>query len=190
MFNEVRKELGTFEVTGDKLIVTDPCYTRDTDCHGIVSNVLPGTWQALIFTTTNTNGWGERVTELQVRHSTAKVSHDNLAPFDVPVDSGQAGVFVEELYPHAETGDYGDETTFYGRACAATLRDISAGVLKEGAVSSSGYGDGCYECWILRDSDDHVMGVRIVFIKDDDFRDEDSYDNDDPFNHSEEEAGE
>lgn len=172
MINEVRKELGTFEVIGDTLIVTDPCYARDTGCYGIVNNVLPGTWQAIIFTTTDTGGWGERVAELEVRHSAAKVSHANFAPFDVPVDSGQAGVFVEELYPHAETGNYRDETTFYGRACAATLRDLSAGVLKEGAVSSSGYGDGCYQCLILRDSDDHVMGVRIVFIKDDDHSEE------------------
>ena len=34
-------------------------------------------------------------------------------------------------------------------------------------VSSSGYGDGGYDCFLLRDKNNEVVGFQIVFIEDD-----------------------
>lgn len=38
--------LGTFEVTSDKLVISDPCYHLGTWCMGTLSNVEPGLWTA------------------------------------------------------------------------------------------------------------------------------------------------
>ena len=156
-----------FELKSDTLVVTDPCYNRDTisnDAGGIIKNCLPGKW--FCFTTIMKN-MGTRVSELHILHEKYLTAHHLYseldAPFDVSVDSGQAGVFDAEQYPHGETGDYGDETTFYGRACAATEHGLS-GVITEGFVSRSGFGDGGYPAFIGITNDQKCVSVRVVFI--------------------------
>jgi hypothetical protein len=159
------KQIGTFIVTGDKLIVTDPCYDRGTWCQGIVENVSPGRWDARIVMSKQ-----GRVASLEVaceHRLTTELVWTEL-PFEVGVDSGQAGIFDESLYPRGATGECGDGTTFYSRACAATLDDNDrtkrAGIVAEGAVSSSGYGDGSYTAFAAMNPDGRVVGVRVVFI--------------------------
>lgn len=159
-----------FELNSDKLIVTDPCYNRGTWCQGIVENCLPGKWFCYIV-----NDGGD-VAELHAVHEKYRKRHlytETKAPFEIGVDSGQAGVFDESLYPVGECGDYGDLNTFYGRACDATEKSHNVGLITEGAVSRSGYGDGGYDAYIgtAYATDDHggkCVSIRIVFIEEDD----------------------
>jgi len=160
---------GTFKV-GEKLVVSDPCYTRDTWCAIYNITCAPGTWVGKTLEG-EASGWGHRVWELLAFHENASEQ----GPWEkyegeVGVDSGQAGIFNDDLHPRGEIGEYGDLDSFYGRACAATMdqKDPSrrAGVITEGIVSSSGYGDGGYTLFVKRDDEGRVNACRVVFIDD------------------------
>jgi len=44
-----------------------------------------------------------------------------------------------------------------------------------GLVSSSGYGDGGYNCWTARNEDGKIVSIRVEFISEDDYEDEEDY---------------
>jgi hypothetical protein len=92
---------------------------------------------------------------------------------DVGVDSGQAGFFDLAEYVKVASGDRIDET-FYRKACAQTLdTELSFGVVEFGALSSSGYGDGGYNCYVLRHGEGKLIAAYIEFIGDGSDEDED-----------------
>lgn len=152
-------------------LVTDPCYSRDTWCAGSVA-VKPGKW----FTTvkySDEGSWGIRVAELLCWHSdsnqaAAEGATDRLS-FEVGVDSGQAGVFCDTLYPESpdDMGEFGERGTFYGDCCAATCDTAeSFGVIQgKGVCASSGYGDGGYDAFAYFQAN-VAAAIRIVFISD------------------------
>lgn len=65
------------------------------------------------------------------------------ALFEVGVDSGQAGFFDDAVFA-VHNGGY--DEAFCDKAYDITLSNKKAGVMLNGVVSSSGYGDGGYEC--------------------------------------------
>lgn len=175
--------LGEFEVTGDKLRVTDPCYKKETWCAGVLEKVKSGVWEGFVLGEDCGRGilGGHRVGRIYVRHSTASLT-SRTAPrwkwheenIDVGVDSGQCGFFDEDRYPEGECGEYGDTSTFYGRACEQTLSESKdhpgGGIVTDdknspmGAVSSSGYGDGSYRCYTLRNDDGELIAAQVDFL--------------------------
>jgi len=168
--------VGEFDITNGKMLVTDPCYERGTWCHGILENVKNGTWEAHAYMEDYGRSLlgGTRVKALAVKHKGTHLEgkfQEHSAPFEVGVDSGQAGFFNEALYPSGEPGEYGDLKSFYGRACAQTHDETNrhqhAGTITEGVVSSSGWGDGGYACTYVMDNEGFVVAARIDFITDD-----------------------
>jgi hypothetical protein len=198
---------------GEKVIVSDPCYSRDVWCMGVIDNVLPGKYKAVVRYSED-----KRVKSLTVFHETMKESSIRKgikANFIVGVDSGQAGIFCDSIYPKEnDIGDYDDKNSFYGACCNATLGDgyhakqrlfelkndynrlskmienkdgdlylssriedlktqifnlqevpwtQSGLIMGRGVVSSSGWGDGSYSCYIYK-KDDKVIGIRIFFL--------------------------
>lgn len=175
----VGEPIGEFEVKSGKLRVTDPCYEDDTWCSGVLTGVKNGTWEAYA-NIENHGGWGERVAKLVVFH---KEHSDDLgmwpqkASFEVGVDSGQAGFFDEDAYPHGERAEdgYWNKDEFYDKCCDATCgrdRDDKAdgyGIIDgRGVVSSSGFGDGGYDCNFYKDKDGQIVAAEIVFIPEED----------------------
>ena len=161
--------VGQFNVQSGNLRVTDPCYKKDTWCAGVISDVKNGIWEAHI-------KMEDRVAELITYHkdisaSTLRKSKWMEQGIDVGVDSGQCGIFDDNLYPEGETGEYGDNVSFYDKCCKMTTESHDAGVLDFGVVSRSGYGDGSYVCYTLEDVNG-VVGVKIVFI-DENYEDKD-----------------
>jgi len=75
----------------------------------------------------------------------------------INVDSGQAGVFDGDICD-------GDDEDFYDRCCNTTLKNPGYGYMKGGFVSSSGYGDGGYECLVYKNNG-VAVGVEITFIE-------------------------
>lgn len=53
---------------------------------------------------------------------------------------------------------------WYEMCCDKTLSNENAGVIPGGVVSSSGYGDGGYDAFIAKNSNGQVIGVKIVFL--------------------------
>jgi len=167
------KHIGNFTVTSGKLIVSDPCYDRDVWCMGELSNVQNGEWEAFVVVS-NEGDWGNRIAELIIRHTSRPdiedIDIDRPTSFHVGVDSGQAGFFCDSIYPHGDCGEYDDLSSFYGRACDKTLNTSEqAGIVDNaGVVSSSGFGDGSYDCYVHHDSETgKIVAASIVFISDD-----------------------
>jgi len=177
--------IGQFEVQSDKLRVTDPCYDKGTWCSGLIEDVKPGLWDANVKTMNN------RVAELIAYHTNVK-SIDSKKnkweeqEFEIGVDSGQCGIFEDKFYPDGETGDFNDDSSFYGKCCNLTLNKGGVGVLDFGVVSTSGWGDGTYFCYTIEEKG-IVVGVKVVFMEDesedydfiDDYSDYDDYSQED-----------
>ena len=118
--------------------------------------------------------------------------HAEKAPFNVAVDSGQAGVFDSANYQndesiahltdadrlYAEDKIRWPEEPWYSWCCDRTLGEAGAGIVPNGAVSSTAYGDGSYECTLVKE-DGLVVGVIIDFVgeeeEDDDYECDDSW---------------
>lgn len=159
------KHVGTFEVKDGTFVISDPCYSLGTWCAGDIENVKKGTWNAYVFH--GQTDWGVRCWELVALHSeypeslAANLKED--ANIDVGVDSGQAGIYDMSAF-HGGEDNYGDEG-WYDLCCRTTLdTEFSAGVIPGGCVSSSGFGDGGYACFVARDGTAEVIGTKIVFI--------------------------
>ena len=83
----------------------------------------------------------------------------------IGVDSGQAGIFDNSVYPEGTVlGAFDDSDTFYGECYEITLGTQSCGRLKNGKgfVSSSGFGDGTYELKALKE-DEACVALMIDF---------------------------
>ena len=155
--------IGTFTCTSGVLRVTDPCYSKGTWCAGTVPDCREGEWLATV-RLMDCGSWGKRISRLTVVHEDGGTGADESVDFEVGVDSGQAGVFDESRYPN----DPNVATSFYDKVCKLTLSKAKAGVVKFGAVSSSGVGDGSYEATVRRDRNGKCFYISIEFLSDDD----------------------
>jgi hypothetical protein len=181
-------KIGTFTLESGVMRVTDPCYTKDG---GFTFEALPGEWIARILYSDHE----ARVSALIVTHSdfaneggTFIPSGDedsNYEPLSIEgkvvtvgVDSGQAGFFDDAKYPE-EPGDY-EGPSFYHDACEATDTPDQAGIVSGfGVASSSGYGDGGYECSVIRTVESKVVSAILTFIdeeEEDEFEEEEEED--------------
>lgn len=176
-------ELGTFAVESGKLIVSDPCYAEDVWCCNAVEQVRCGTWSAEA-EVRDEGEWGQRIAVLRAKAAIqpAKLPEPDIAPFAVAVDSGQAGIFDARYYRNSDmirptTGVRNDDPdAWYWFCCNVTLSQLQAGVIPYGAVSSSGYGDGCYECRIYRDQAGLAFRIEIIYIEDEEECEDDEED--------------
>jgi hypothetical protein len=130
----------------DKIIISDPCYERGIWCAISDFEVMPGKYETFIVKYEN------RAAAVIAVHSDyiGTLNSDwELYVGEIGVDSGQAGIFDDSIYPEKEEpkGKWDDEDSFYGECCKLTLSNAQGGILKneKGVVSSSGYGDGRYE---------------------------------------------
>ena len=159
------KCLGTFEVKGNSLVVSDPCYEYGLFGCSILTNVLSGNYTAYAIYSDD-----DRVATLQIIHenySNSKINYFNgeLYSSDIGVDSGQAGFFEEEYYKENQGGEFGDKDSFYGKCCDLTLSEVQGGIIdNRGIVSSSGYGDGSYSLYVIRNEEEKVVITWIDFI--------------------------
>jgi len=176
--------IGTFSL-GTKVMVSDPCYHIGTWCQGVLENVKSGVWEAYL-KMTDTGMWGVRVAELITISSEHCEKHltimDEHQEFEVGVDSGCAGIFDYEYYykTHADERvkeDWydkqimrqffpGDESTW----------QKSVFTESNGVVSNSGYGDGGYDCYVAHNTEGEIVGIRIVYIIEEEINEEEDDD--------------
>jgi len=139
-----------FRVSSGSLVIGDPCY--DTNPTFRAQN---GLWRAHVVKG-DEGSWGTRVRKLIIHHEDFNPADPRIVVEEdsFSVDSGQAGVFDGSVY---------GGPTFYDGCCSATLTENQCGCVRQGFVSSSGYGDGCYSAEI------HTVGglaacVELIFI--------------------------
>jgi hypothetical protein len=165
-------KLGKFALLSGKFQVTDPCYSPDTWCAGSIA-ARNGVWDAQLVRS-NEKEWGERVAELVIQHIDANLVLPEVdSEITVGVDSGQAGFFCADTYAAVHKSEYG-EPGFYGTVC--TLTSGGGGLVGFGVASSSGFGDGSYQCLVRKNARDEIETARIIFIGDEPDEDEEGED--------------
>lgn len=176
-----KEYLGDFLNESGTFMVSDPCYEIGTWCQGQLNDVATGKWSAYV-NKSDEGKWGIRCAELVVEHESIEDAGElsiEACSFVVGVDSGQAGIFDLKYYANDEAftseenpeNDYGD-SKFYNFCCDLTLSEKNAGVIKYGAVSSSGYGDGSYSCCVYKNKNGKIVAVEIIFIEEEDEEEE------------------
>lgn len=194
--------IGTFEVDQfETLIISDPAYDFSTWCNGKINFAKQGTWHAFV-DRMDTQALGIRNSHLIVVHeeyaseSIYTLGEWNVIPALIGVDSGQCGIFNAKHFNNDELArTYSPErrffpldklgSGFYNECCMITLDEdyevsqgLSAGVVPGGAVSVSGFGDGCYHADYLEFDKGEVIALSIEFIPDDMIEDYGNDDND------------
>lgn len=155
----------TFKITSGAVRVTDPCYGLDVWCSGELYNVKNGTWIAKAKKIKEEEG---RIGRLIAKHESAP-PRTPLAEvtFEVGVDSAQAGIFDLQYYKNYRVENTLNEGESYSDMCELTSGKEGWGVLPEGVVSKSGYGDGGYDCFIGFNDEDEIVAIEIIFIEED-----------------------
>lgn len=153
--NKITKT-GFFKNVSGKFRISDPCYNKNVWCTGVLENVAIGLWCGYKIIS-HEGEWGDRVKELHAYYlgKNKKVSLEldvtkwEQTDITVGVDSGQAGIFDESRYPKGDdTGDYENTESFYGECCEKSKDSSQNNSVGFGIVSTTGYGDGSYECEI------------------------------------------
>jgi hypothetical protein len=78
-------------------------------------------------------------------------------------------------------GNDRDGEEWYHACCELTLGPDSWGVLPNGVVSSSGFGDGSYAVYGLKNDGGEYVAFKVVFIDAAEFEDDDDEENEDEF---------
>lgn len=153
-------KFGSFKVGEDKIVVADPSYDYGDSGTVLLKKVLSGKYLANVTTTDNL------ITSLKICHSDYKNSDLNFERYRfIAVDSGQAGFFDKDYFVKNQGGTFGDLNSFYGLACSITMSPKQVGVIrKKGVVASSGFGDGCYNLFVARNSANKIVSAFIEFI--------------------------
>ncbi|MEI2467796.1 SMI1/KNR4 family protein [Niallia taxi] len=166
--------VGSFTVNSDRLVITDPFYEMGEDELQIVlSEVKKGVWTSSISYTDD-----EVVKSLFVFHGEKPPSgkwhkHKKM----IAVDSAQAGVFDFDSYgkdeiiqneveniQNIELKEYGSK--YYIACCDAVSSIFQGGIIPNGAVAMSGYGDGMYPVHLKYNISKQIVGVKIDFEED------------------------
>lgn len=175
------KEIGTFTLNSGTMRISDPCYDKTVWCSGTIPNCVIGEWQAGA-AYYNDAMFGRRVALLVAKAANSSVGFDlandiyalTPAPFEVGVDSGQAGMYDDVSYGLDSTVEdlpepdeiFGDEPgcLWYSVCCSVTDGDDYAGVIPTGVVSCSGFGDGSYTAFYHKDGNGKTNLIAILYI--------------------------
>lgn len=107
----------------NKVIISDPCYTRGTWCMTEQDNMLEGEYNCYV-EESDKKDWGVRIKSIEIVHEKYKRPKQwKFKNSSVGVDSGQAGIFCDSVYPEEDTGEYGDLNSFYGKCCELTMQN-------------------------------------------------------------------
>jgi hypothetical protein len=154
----------------NEVMVSDPCYVVGTWCQHKLTNVLPGEYQSTVVKYDD-RYWGNRNSFIIVVHKDYN-TEDKLnwrkLPFDIGVDSGQAGIFSMETYRNNEVFVTGsrkenDGEEWYRHISDYTLDTPFWGTYPNGIVSSSGIGDGGYELRVAKHKG-KIVGILLDFF--------------------------
>lgn len=169
--------LDSFQVTSGKVMCSDPCYEEGD----VLVPAKNGEWLANV-EMSDEGSWGDRVKKVLVHHidfspigTRSCKSYDTVDNERIFVDSGQAGVYDSSTFRNdklALTADrigehkpICEEDAWYSICCDRTLSKKGYGYVPQGFVTTSGYGDGCYDVDVYK-KNGVAVALEITFIED------------------------
>ena len=173
------KKTYEFEIKSGEVIISDPCYRKGA-LGTLELNVKKGIWIGEIYISKEMERKEVRnghISSIVVYHKNSGTTFRGFC-WDlyghINVDSGQAGIFDNNIYPDDDVGEYQDienykyedMKTFYAKACYLTNNNGYGIIDKRGIVATSGYGDGRYEVFTI-EADNKIIAIKIIFLWDD-----------------------
>lgn len=173
------KYIGRFSL-GNKVMISDPCYCINALDQGVLENVREGFWDAYI-KTSNEGDEGVYVSELVAINLDYNSEYNELnsedinelQEFTVGVDSGTAGIFDYDYYCKCHNENGVDDEWYDNQICnqffpTYAIDSYENSVFTEfnGVASTTGYGDGAYNCYVVRNTEGEIIGIKIVYISD------------------------
>jgi len=168
-------QLGEFEITSGRILLSDPCYDFGTWCTQTVDG-KNGTWRA----TSIQDGVCHELIACHQSYGTYMEGDWKKLDESLGVDSGQCGIYDVQFYNVKPSSAVLDEflakveedwlssmkirKPWYFINCVTTMTELRCGVIPYGCVSSSGYGDGGYNAY-AQYNDDIVVALKIIFIE-------------------------
>lgn len=160
------EDLGYFDVEFGLLIVIDPCETGYELPVGQPLQVSNGKWRGTV-----TRGIDRKTITALIVTKADVAFRDDLVIIEygkVTVSSGQLGIFDFRYYrddrfvpPLPKIFDEFGEI-FYNHCCIKTLSSRGCGLFPFGIVTTTGYGDGVYDIFLLKDEEE-IVGIRVNF---------------------------
>ena len=175
---------GSFIQESNSIMVSDPSYEYNPLEHVknsvlfklnlVISKVLKGTWNIFLIVRKDCK---TRNAELACVHESVSTDLTSLNWQEegaIGVDSGQAGVYDLKHFGGNKVGGNQNNSLviennkeWYKLNCKiASKPNAYGGPIPNGAVSSSGFGDGMYKVYRVTREDGRVIGIKIVFITD------------------------
>ena len=150
----------------DYAVVADPCYDLDSRWIEVVE-IKRGMYDCYI-EEKYFGMWGKRVSRLAILKDSfgvEKLNECGELVNDVAVDSGTMGIYAYHYF--AETHDNDVDEDWYNKFVCSEWSNNYRLCEDGGVISSSGFGDGMYAVYYYRDDKDNVIGIEVVFIEDD-----------------------
>lgn len=160
--------VGTIEL-GNEIIVSDPCYARDSYANDILTNVKVGKWDVESYKADDSFD-GHILLVTARGYKLGVMPKQKL--FIGGIDSGQAGVYnIDEynnddlvsLFKHNNVPNHLDLDEWYGYACHISEDGVPAKLVGNGVTSESGYGDGVYTTYIDTNTKGEIVRIVLVF---------------------------
>lgn len=169
--------IGRFSL-GTKVMISDPCYGINTLCQGVLKNIRAGFWDAYI-KMCDESTWGNRVAELIAISLDYNDEYEGIncseinepQSFKVGVDSGTAGIFDYDYYCKYHNESNANDEWYNKQICeqfspSDDSNDLEQSIFTEfnGVVSKTR--NGGYDCFIARNDEGEIIGIKIVYIND------------------------
>lgn len=150
---------GTIEVTNDKIRVSDPGYKPDTWCNTVITDALSGKYDCYYIEEDNC------IAELRIYHESVAldtVFNENYSS-SIGVDSGLCGFYDEDYFQQININAK-TKNDWYDKIYKIENFDV---LDKKCCITSSGYGDGVYDCYVHRNDSNKIDAAGIVFMYED-----------------------
>ena len=155
----------------NEIIVTDPCYGYDLNfCQENISNMKPGIYTCEIEYLNDNSEQIVKSISITCDDYEQTMSSKILCSDSICVDSGQAGFFDYDFY---KDNTDNNKKEFYDYCCNKTLSKERYGIIKDkGFIASSGFGDGVYNMYSIKNDKGEIVKLEIIFIEDDEIDEE------------------
>lgn len=166
-------KIGSYEQKSDQVIVSDPSYDYDPREHMpnsklmklnvVIINVMKGNWNAYVTVLENEKDRNAELISIHENENICYIKENQWIKIDeIGVDSGQAGIYDLKYFQNLPKYT---KDSWYKMNSEITLKEPNyAGVIPHGAVSSSGYGDGLYPVYIIKNKNGKITAIKINFI--------------------------
>ena len=161
-----------FYFNSDKIDITDPCYDRDVWCRMSVK-IVPGEYTVFV-EEKEYSDWGRRIASLTIANTKnfSYTSGDEMVSVvmnkgdvvgEIGVDAGLAGFFIDKPdFSDEEWSDLCDR--YFFDSDWGDIVYVSSGEAQQGVWSRSGFGDGGYNVYGIKNNQGKYTALQIRFI--------------------------